>query len=89
MNRATLTDFYPDGNQGLCHYPFIISLDRCDGSFNTIGQISGRIRVPNETEDVNLKVFNMIKRTDKLKTLTKHILCNCGCQFDGRKCDSA
>ena len=89
MNRATLTDSNPDGNQGLHHYLFIICLDRCDGSFNTIGQVSGRIRVPNETEDVNLKVFSMMKRTDKLKALTKHILCNCECKFEGRKCDSA
>ena len=25
-----------------------------------------------------------MKRTNKLKALTKHILCYCGCKFDGR-----
>ena len=31
-----------------------------DGSCNTLTKISGRICVPNKTEDVNLSVFNLI-----------------------------
>ena len=39
-------------------------------------------------EHVNLCVFNMITRTNQLKTLVKHISCECKCKFDGRKCNS-
>ena len=36
MAGSTLIDFNLDEyNQGLCHYPFIINLDRCDGGYNT------------------------------------------------------
>ena len=89
MRRATLIDLNPhEHNQVLPCYPFIISLDRYDGSCNTIGQISGRMCIPNKTGEIKLKVFNMIKQTSKLKTLYKDISCNCGCKFDAGKCDS-
>ena len=44
--------------------------------------------VPNKTKDSNQSVFDMIKRINKSKTLTKHISCKCKCRFDGRKCNS-
>ena len=48
----------------------------------------GRILVPNKMEDLNLKVFNMIKEINQTIILTKHISCECRCGFDGRKCNS-
>ena len=38
----------------------VISLDRYDGSCNTVEDPFGRICVPNEIEDENLNVINMI-----------------------------
>ena len=32
-----------------------------------------------KTEDLNLKIFNMITETDESKTLTKHISCELKC----------
>ena len=39
----------------------MISLDKYNGSINTLSEISVRICAPNKTEDVNLSVFNLIK----------------------------
>ena len=40
-------------------------------------------------EEVNLKVFNMIKKiNEELKTVVKHISCKCRFEFDSRKCSS-
>ena len=39
-------------------------------------------------QDLDLNVFNMITGINELKTLTKHVSCECECQFDGRKCNS-
>ena len=67
----------------------MVSLDGCNGCFNTLDDLSGRICVPNKAEDVNLSVFNMTTRTNQSKTLIiKHTLCECRCKFDGRKCNS-
>ena len=52
------------------YYSFIISLDRRDESHDTVENPFGRICIPDKIEHVNLKVFNMIKRINKPKTLT-------------------
>ena len=43
---------------------------------------------PSKTEDLNWSVFNVITGINELKTLTKHISCECKYKFDGRKCNS-
>ena len=55
----------------LPYNPFMSSIDRCNGSFNTFDDPSGRICVPNKTEDINLNVFNMVTRINKPKLLKK------------------
>ena len=71
------------------HYnPFVIKLDRCVGSCDTLNDFSNKVGVPNKTEDLNLSMFNMITGINESKTLTKHISCECKCRFDGGKCNS-
>ena len=61
MARPTLINLNANKrNQRLRYYPFVVSLNRCDGSCNTFDDLSIRISVPNKTEDVNLNVFNMV-----------------------------
>ena len=38
----------------------MVSLDSCNGSFNTLDDLSARLCASSETEDIYLKVFNMI-----------------------------
>ena len=42
----------------------------------------------NKTEDLNLHVFNMITGINESKTLTKHMLYECICNFDCKKFNS-
>ena len=50
-----------DSKSNELHYPpFMVSLDRCHGSCNTLDDFSNRICAPNKTEDVNLSVAKMI-----------------------------
>ena len=62
-------------------------LDRCAESCNTLPDLSSRVCVANETEDLNMHAFNMITGMNKSRILTKHISCKCECKFDGRKCN--
>ena len=55
------------------YYPFMVNLERYNGSCNTPNDPSNEIYVPNKTEDVNLSIFNMVVRINKSKTLTKHM----------------
>ena len=37
----------------------MVKLDRCVGSCNTMNDLSNKVCVPNQTEDLNLGVFKM------------------------------
>ena len=49
----------------LKYYPYTINLDKCNGSCNTLSEISDRICAPDKTENVNLNFFTLIARTNE------------------------
>ena len=55
----------------LNYYQFMVSLDKCSGHYNTADDLSTKICAPSKTKDINVKVSNMIKRTNEAKTLIK------------------
>ena len=84
MTEPTLNNLYPNEYiERLCYYPFTVNLGRCMGSFSTLNDLFNRAFLPNKTE----KGFNMVPRINKLKTLIKHVLCECKCKINGRKCN--
>ena len=91
MTQPTLINLHPNEySQEFHYYPFAVRLDRCVGSCNTLtdwSNISNKVCVLNKTEDLNLKVFNMITGINESKTV-KHISCESKCKFDWRKCNS-
>ena len=47
--------------------PFLVKLDWCVGSCNTLNDLSNEVCVPNKTEDSNLSVFSMITEINEQK----------------------
>ena len=87
LSQRTLINLHPNEYcQEFHYYPFAVKLGRCVGSCNTFNNLYNKRCIPNKTEDLNLRVFNMITGINKSKTLTKHL--SCKCKFDGRKCNS-
>ena len=87
MILPTLIHLHPNEFcQEFHHYPFAVKLDRCVGKCNNLYDLSNKAGVPNKTEDLNLGMFNMVTEINQLKTLTKHISCECKYRFDERKC---
>ena len=85
----TIINFHPNKyNQILCCYPFVVILDRCVRSSNTLNNLSKKVSIPNKTKDLNLSLFNIITRINESQTLTNDISCECNCKFDGTKCNS-
>ena len=88
MIRPTLINLHPNEySQKLHCYPFAVKLDRCVRTCNTLNVLSNKVCVPNKTEVLSLRVFNMITRINELETLGRNISCKCKCKFDGRKCN--
>ena len=62
----------------LKYFPFMISLDKYNGSFNVQGK----------TKNTNVKAFNMERRINETKRLVKYISCDCKCKFNSTTCNS-
>lgn len=50
------------------HYPFI-DLDKCNGSCSSVDDLSTKRSVPDTSQDMNVKAFNMITYKNRAKTL--------------------
>ena len=59
-----LIDLNPDE---LRYYSFMVSLDRCNGSFDTFHDLFDRSCVLSKTRKVNVKVISMISRKSESK----------------------
>ena len=68
MIRPTLIDLNPDE---LHNHPFMISLDRYNGSCNTFDGLNGRICVMSKTRVIDLKVFLMRTLKNTLESYLK------------------
>ena len=72
MIRPTLINLHPNEySQEFHYYPFIVKLERCIGSYNTLHDLSNKVCVPNKTEDLNLGVLNVITGINELKHVKK------------------
>ena len=61
MTQPTPINLHPNEySQEFHYYPFLVNLDRCVGSFNTLNDLSNKVCVSNKTEDLTLSVFSMI-----------------------------
>ena len=60
-NQPTvITLHHNEFSQEFHYYPFVVKLDRCVGTCNTLNNLSDKVCIQNITEDLNLSVFSMI-----------------------------
>ena len=79
--KPTLINLHPNEcSREFYYYPFPVKLDRCAEIFNTLNGLSNKACIPNKTENLNQRVFNMITGINEFKTLTKHISYECWCE---------
>ena len=50
-------------------YPFSVKTSKCSGNCNNINDPYAKICVPDVVKDLNVKVFNLILRTNKTKNI--------------------
>ena len=80
--RPTLFDINSDETD---FYPFIVSVNKYGGSFNTIGDPYTRVCVPNKVKNMNAKVFNLMSGVNETRFLVQH---KCECRLNKSVCDS-
>ena len=63
-------------------YPFSIKINKCSGSCNNINSPYAKICVPDVIKDLNVKVFNLMSRTNETRRIKLHETCKCICRLD-------
>ena len=69
-------------------YPFSIKTNKCRGSCNNINDPYAKICVPNVIKDLNIKVFNLMSRTNETRHIKWHETCKCKCRLDASVCNN-
>ena len=69
-------------------YPFSIKTNKCSGSCNNINNPYAKICVPDVIKDLNVKVFNLMSRTNETRHIKWHETCKCKCRLDASVCNN-
>ena len=63
-------------------YPYSIKINRCKGSCNTISHPYAKICVPDQVKNTNVKVLNLMSRTNETRHIKWHKTCKRKCRLD-------
>ena len=63
-------------------YPFSIKTSKCSGSCKNINDPYTKICVPDVVKDLNVKVFNLMSRTNETRHIKWHETCKCKFRLD-------
>ena len=69
-------------------YPFSIKVNKFSGNCNNINDPYARICVPDVIKDLNVKVFNLMTRTNETRFIKWHEKCKCICRLDKIICNN-
>ena len=69
-------------------YPFNIKTSKCSGSCNDINDPYVKICLPDAVKDLNVKVFNLMSRTNEARHIKWHETFKCKCKLDASVCNN-
>ena len=71
----------------LCFFPFSIETNKCCGSRININYPYAKICVPDVVKKLNVKVFNLMSRTNETRFIEWHETCKFECKFRETVCN--
>ena len=69
-------------------YPFNIKTSNCSGSCNNINDSYAKLCVSDVIKNINIKVFNLISRTNERRHVKCHETCKCKYRLDASVCNN-
>ena len=69
-------------------FPFSIETSKCSGNCNNINYPYAQICVPDVVKNLNVKVFNLMSRTNETSYIEWHKTCKCECKFGSNVCNN-
>ena len=69
-------------------YPFSVKINRCSDNCNSINDRYAKICVPDIVKKLNVKVFNLMSRTNETRSIKSHETCKCICRLNKIICNN-
>ena len=66
----------------------VLKKNKCSGNCNDINDPYAKICVPDVVKDLNVKVFNLMSRTNETRHIKWHETCKCICRLDAIVCNN-
>ena len=67
---------------------YSITINKCKGSCNTINDSYAKLCIPDTIKNINVKVFNLMSRTNETRHIEHHKTCKCKCKQDLSVCNN-
>ena len=78
----TRTEIADINNNEPTFYPYSIKINKCSGSCNNINDPYAKLCVPDVVKNINVKVLNLVSRTNETRHIEWHKNCLCKCRLD-------
>ena len=88
MNNQARPEIINVNSNNPVFYPFSIKTSKCSGNCNNINDPYAKICVPDVVKDLNVKVFNLMSRTNETRHIKWHETCKCKCRLDAIVCNN-
>ena len=69
-------------------YPYSIKVNKCSGSCNNSNDPYLNLCFPDVAKNMNVKVFNLMSRTNETTHIIWHETCKCKCRLDVSVCNN-
>ena len=69
-------------------YPFSIKINKCSGNCNDINDPYAKVCILDIVKNLNIKVFNLMSRTNETRHRKWHETCKCKCRLDKIICNN-
>ena len=69
-------------------FSYSIKVNKCSGSCNNINGSYSKLRVPDVVKNSNVKVFNLMSRTNETRHIKWHETCTFKCRLDASVCNN-
>ena len=66
-------------------YPYSIPINKCKGSCNTINDPYNKLCAPDFIKNINVKVFNLISRTNETRHIEWYKTCKSKCRLNKQR----
>ena len=72
----------------LVFFPYSVKTSKCSGSCNNINNPLAKLCVPDVVKNLNVKVFNLMSRTNETRHIEWHEMCKCKCRLNASVCNN-